>query len=774
MPAAAPVYRPYANEVEGQLDFFAQFGIDSDSALRHNTDGIHRGTLLEFKRSISDLNSVLFQAVKYLSKLRVRGADVPAHILLVDLEKRVVYRFASADYDAEIHTVYNTAASRDNAGFQRRSEPETVEGYEGPSGARRVATWLQSDELYAIRITPDCVVAWAERYYRENPGATKSDFLRTTSANPGELRRPVHFARQIRPFTGDSYGAFAHILDRLNAKLQKIELGAFYTPDAYVEKATELLRQAIARVPAGNDYVVIDRCAGSGNLERYLTADELSHVIVNTFEEFEYLELVREFGDRVRAVIPPTYVSGAPNRGVLRNGDALSQAFITGEPGEVIREYVEDPTCTIILFENPPYGEVGAIEAQKKEGRKSFGWKASWARAQMSTALKNAGTSADGVKATNDLASVFIWSGFEYYLRQPTDSYVVFSPTKYFKSQNLVTGRRFMGGLLFNRRHFHTKVGAGISVVWWANEPEPDGLSREVYPLDVFDIDRRGRLVAGSANGAAPLRSEVATTAKLLSSLYAPLPDSLATLPGIFCEKNGREAHRATRGRSVQAAEVIGYLVAQSFSFENADLMTQLTRCTPYNGNGFYLTKDNFMSCLPLFVVGRYPAARRWWERGVVNRCADNGDNFSHDADFLKACLIYTSLARHNKCLSFRGSDGVQYQNELCFDQGTLASEEIARHHLTPAEQRLMNQWQTVLKGAKKAKNYNPQLAYGLYQIDVELNTYVERPKARGRGNEKVYDYPALNGDLATLKRMVADYHESVIAPKLWEYGLLK
>ena len=178
----------------------------------------------------------------------------------------------------------------------------------------------------------------------------------------------------------------------------------------------------------------------------------------------------------------------------------------------------------------------------------------------------------------------------------------------------------------------------------------------------------------------------------MLSSLYAPLPETLLTHQGVFSEKNGTEARRTTSGTSVDANEIVGYLIAQAFTFENADLMTQLTRVATYNGNGFYLTRDNYLSKLPLFVVGRYPAARRWWERGVVNRCADNGDNFSHDAEFTKQCLIYTALSRHNKCRSFTGSNKVAYRNELCFDEDTLASEELARRTLTPVEDTLVNQ----------------------------------------------------------------------------------
>lgn len=769
----------YATEAEGQADFFAQFRIDPAVVLGHSTDGICNGNLLEFKLHITDLSATLFQAIKYLSKLRVHGLDVPAHVLLVDLSSAAVYRFAAADYNTEIHEVYRTAASRDNRGFSRRSEPEKVCDYTKPQNAQTVLDWLHNTEVHPIRITADCVVAWAERYYREVPGSTKHTFLATDEAAPGELREPRHFAGRVQPYDGDSYAAFAHILDRLNDKLKKIELGAFYTPPAYVERATELLRKAIERVPAGNDYIILDRCAGTGNLERCLTEEELSHAVLSTIEEFEYLELAREFGDRARAVVPPTYVSGDPALGLLRNGDALSYSFIAGAAGEVIRNYVDDPKYTIILFENPPYAEIAGIEAQKEADRASFGWKASWARKQMAAELRAQADRPDGTKAINDLANIFIWSGFRYYLRQPTDSYVVFAPTKYFKTQRLVDNKRFMGGLLFNRKHFHANVGAGVSVIWWANEPEPElpggATARNEYTLDVFDLTSDGHLVAGSANGVAPTQVVVKTTSTLLSSLYdQKLPATLPTVPGIVCGKDGRETDRKRQINPVHANEIIGYLIAQSSSFENADLQTQLTRCAAYNGHGFYLTRTNFLAKLPLFVVGRYPAAGRWWERGVVNRCADNGDNFSQDTEFLKSCLIYTALSRHNKIRSFHGTDGVDYRNELCLDAGALATCTLANYELTDTEKALLAQWHKVLEQARSTSGYEASKTYGLCQIDVDLNTRHRVAKPNGTGMVTVHDYPILNGDIATLKTMLADYHATVIAPKLWSYGLLK
>lgn len=767
------IYR-YSNEADGQADFFKEFGVDASTALLLNTDGVHNGNLLEFKVAINDVNSVLFQAIKYLARLRINGRNVPANILLVDLNALTVYKFDTRDYVEEIHQTFTSAASRDNKGFRAKGKPVVIKDYLN-TGAQQVVTLLRENEFVPVRITADCVVAWAERFYREVPGSDKEDLLNNdqSKGSLGELKDPRHFAGLIHPYAGDTYAEFSHILDRLNDKLKKIELGAFYTPTAYVLKSHQLLREAIARVPAGNDYVIIDRCAGTGNLQRGLTEDELSHCIVGTYEEFEYLELAREFGQRVRAVIPPTYKAGDPKLGLLLNGDALSDRFVLGVPGpdgvrvpNVIQQYLDDPKCTVILFENPPYAEVAGMEAQKSVGRDSFGWKSSYVKDQMSDELAKRGD----VKAVNELSNLFIWSAFRYYLRQPTDSYVVFSPPKYFKQHHLVQ-KRFLRGFLFNRRHFHATKDAGVSVILWSNEDET---GREEFPLEPFDLDRKTKeLVPGARHkddpGPAPI--VVKTTHKLLSTLY-DLRTKPTDEPGIVCEMNGLEANRAVRGNPIWGPDIVGYLVAQKFSFENTDLSTLLTVAAQYNGNGFYLRADNYLTKLPLFAVGRYPSEGRYWVRGVVNRNADNGDNFSHDDEFLKACLLFTSLAYHNKVRSFTGSDGRDYRNELCLDADTLASRDLASFQLTGQEKDLVEQWQKVRDLASTTKNHVAGRSYGVYQIDQELNT-TQRVLV-GRDLKTIYDYPQLNGEIKTLKAMTMQYHADAVAPKCWEYGLLK
>ncbi|GEO78951.1 hypothetical protein [Companilactobacillus mindensis] len=68
----------YVDEREGQIDFFENFRIDykNNEVLIDDTDGVWNGNILEFKLNIENLNKTLFQAIKYLSKLRIKGIPV--------------------------------------------------------------------------------------------------------------------------------------------------------------------------------------------------------------------------------------------------------------------------------------------------------------------------------------------------------------------------------------------------------------------------------------------------------------------------------------------------------------------------------------------------------------------------------------------------------------------------------------------------------------------------------------------------------------------------
>ena len=91
--------RQYIIEKEGQIDFFKTFRIDyeNNNVLIEDTDGVWNGNLLEFKLNINDVSKTLFQAIKYLSKMRVKGISIPKNILLISLNEEVCYVFNSVN-----------------------------------------------------------------------------------------------------------------------------------------------------------------------------------------------------------------------------------------------------------------------------------------------------------------------------------------------------------------------------------------------------------------------------------------------------------------------------------------------------------------------------------------------------------------------------------------------------------------------------------------------------------------------------------------------------
>ena len=256
--------KKYNIEKEGQQDFFDNFHIDYQgdaSVLVDNTDGVYHGNILEFKLNISNTGKVLLQAIKYLSKMRIKGESVPARILLVDLNAAKVYVYRSADYIEDIQKVYVGAASKGNDTFAKNVSPAAVYDYSEMTGASAVQKILKNKEDWYIPIDIDenCIVGWAERYYRELPTASKGDFLGDGKGRlnlKGEIRDPKHFAGLINPYTEETNEKFKYLMDCLNDRLSKKDLGAFYTPEPYARKAAELVEKAVARVPEGNDYII--------------------------------------------------------------------------------------------------------------------------------------------------------------------------------------------------------------------------------------------------------------------------------------------------------------------------------------------------------------------------------------------------------------------------------------------------------------------------------------------------------------------------------------
>ena len=759
----------YITEREGQIEFYQTFlplidpSLNLDDILADDNDGVLNGNLLEFKLRVKDLNAVLFQCVKYLSALRVKGKPIPANILIVDLNGEQAYLYKSADYLTDIEKVYSGGASKSNSGFVGNAYNQKYD-YSKPLDASKLIAVLKSSEWTKIHIDENCIIGWATAYYKTVPTARKEDFIGDDTGKHktiGEIRKPSVFASYIIPYTGQSNVRFQYLMDKLNDTLQKKNLGAFYTPEVYAEKSHELLRMAIDRVPEGNDYVIIDRCAGTGNLEKTLTDEELSHCILSTVEYYEYKVLQELLGSKVRHIIPPIEADDTFNAGLVRGADALSQEYIENP---VIKQYIDDTNCTIILFENPPYAETTSIEwHKKKESKKSTQWKNSYVVSEMKKTIKGA--------TSNELGNAFIWSGIKYYLRQATDSYIVYSPVKYWKAQYLVD-RKYLGGFAYNRRWFHTNIDACVMVALWANEFW-DGDS---FELDGYDIDKNtGELVYAGKKKKKKIHTLYSKT------YYDHRTSSSDSKDGIVLSLDGMEVRHDIKVRIDPRffSDMLGYMVADGSGFDNPDTHSSLLVAGRYNGNGFYVHKDNYLEKLPMFAASRYITYNRaWTERARIMKSGDGATRFNSDVksgkldQWLRKCLLFTCLEMQNHMRTFTGSDGRFYRNELCLDTtngDTLASVDLSKLNADETEKQLLAQWNNLLAEAKKTAEYDSSLTYGVYQIFADIDK-----SDKDEDGNTVWKNIEVHSALQTLKSLVKDYYNKEIVPTLFEYEFLK
>jgi hypothetical protein len=742
----------YLTEIEKQREFYKHIRINPD--LRNNTDGVYKGNLFENKLNIDNIDQVLFQAIKYASRIRERGEKLPANIILNDLTEETAYIFQSKDLLTDIEEVYFGAASKNNDGFYTKAKPQKI-NYSNNTGLRCLLEVIGDEKYTPYHVDYNNILGLSWAYYKVKQD--KDGFLKGADA---EIRRPTILKDRIIPYAEPDNFEFEAIMDCLNPTFLQRELGAYYTPPAYANKMHEMLIRAIEEVPKGMDYAIIDRCAGVGNLEKGLPDHVLSHCILSTIEPNEYQILRWKYADKSAVVIP--------------NRDALAYDVIPAKTdgaghttNDYVRKRVSDPNCVIILVENPPFSEAGAGGVQTS-GKKENKWKESFVYGEMKKDLKKA--------TLNDLANLFIWSGFKYYLTKSTDSYILYAPIKCWSFQHVVN-KQFKDGFLGNRRHFHAKLNAAISCIWWQNED--DGSLRELS-LVPYDIDKKGRYVPADK----PVTIKRAQT--LLSSAYEKRVFA-DDQDGILCEKNGKEVcgDRKERCKPIFNDNIVAYLVSHGFSIDRKH--AYLVRCGIWDGHGFFVRSDNFVEKLPLFVAAVFPYDK-WWKADVYAKTYDGEKQHLSDKDFLKKCLLYTGLSQKNKCRSFQGSDGRFYRNELCFHgEDTLASRAMkdfeisGLYGLDSTEKALMGYWKDVLREAANTDEYKETIKqyghtkYGLWQIMEEINLKVPSGQKNRYGKDIMKrKYPSLNTEIDKLKNALKKYYELDIIPRLFYYELIK
>lgn len=188
----------YILERDGQLDFYKVFlprvnpALDIDEILADNNDGVINGNLLEFKLHVTDLNAVLFQCIKYLSALRVKGKPVPANILIIDVNAATLWLYRSAPYLSDIEKLYFGSASKDNSGFIG-CNAETVLHFDKPLDVESIVTLLKECNYTKIHIDENCIVGWAMSFTKQYQWRGKKISLvmiQASTKQSGKLENP--------------------------------------------------------------------------------------------------------------------------------------------------------------------------------------------------------------------------------------------------------------------------------------------------------------------------------------------------------------------------------------------------------------------------------------------------------------------------------------------------------------------------------------------------------------------------------------------------------
>ena len=411
----------YGTELEGMIEFWNEVEpslkhpyVINDNKYVCNTDGRTVGCLVEFKLDALDEAKNLDQMKRYIKAYNTRAIYIPKYGLLVSINMRE-YKY----FDMETGSKIKEGSWKDSSDLANLIDIDNTQN-----------GWIDSESL----------ISYSDYYYGCNTTKKSKDNFIAELANPSFLK--------IKPYIWNETGDMEKsLLDQIGPNALKKRLGAFFTPDYAVKKSTEYLREVIKSQPDDN-YVIVDRCCGTGNLEKLLTDNELSHCILNTLVFAEWNTLNGLYGGR--CIILPKDASSLQADGTLEDGDALSEKFCNDLKSAIGGRRT-------IFMENPPYAEPQA-EATRS-GNTSKGTMKNFITERMKKDSNVKG------KASTDLANKFIWSVFNYF---NCNNYIVYSPIKYWKSQHLID-KKLLNGVIVNREDFHA-TEAGISLISWKNE----------------------------------------------------------------------------------------------------------------------------------------------------------------------------------------------------------------------------------------------------------------------------------------------------------------
>lgn len=243
--------------------------------------------------------------------------------------------------------------------------------------------------------------------------------------------------------------------DRMNEKYVQKEQGAFFTPPQYVKISTQYVKNAIeqSKKDGYDNYVIVDRCSGVGNLESQFEEEIYSHLILGTINEAEAFTANIRFGELA-------------NVNVI---DALSEEGVIYYKNK-IKEFIEKnkvKKLAVIFLENPPYTQLNSNK-DGGTGKSTTQYEKTWVHNQME-------------KGGQDLDEQFVFSAFKYF---DIYSYIHYGPIKIWKTRHLID-KEVKEAYLCNRKYFNAGEAA-VPLIHWTNKDKENEILE-------FDSDLGGK-----------------------------------------------------------------------------------------------------------------------------------------------------------------------------------------------------------------------------------------------------------------------------------------
>lgn len=685
----------YKSEIEGMQDFWQELEILPDYTC--NTDGKINGILFEMKLEIKSYPEVEKQIKRYIRAYNATAMPIPSKAIALDINQRK-------------YNLYNISTNKNgDTSLQKIKEDCWTNATDFKDLIE--STLNQHSKGW---ICEESIVSYNNKYCMKYKNASKEK-VKLEFINPQELYiYPFDWDTQlsIEMTDREQNNWLTFNMNMLGCSLLKKQLGAYFTPDKYVKISTKYLKECIEKIKQdGFDYLIIDTSAGTGNLEKFFETEWLERTILNTYDYTEWTTLKGIYEGRVKMIIPHTN-KHRNEKGLLKDGDALSKQF-----NDYLQDWIEKNVnrskCKIIMLENPPFAEP---QGNASKGQKTFSVKDIYIYKEMAKhkfAKKN---------ANRDLANMFIWKAFNII---KTDYYILYSPIKYWKSQQIVD-KTFIQGHCCNRKYFNASEGC-ITLILWENKNKKNNSLKLTN-----DFDDKTIILKHFKNP-----SELLEDTKQQPFVY------LFNLSNIPKSDNGK-------------------------------LVNNIGAYAKYckTQKAYKLAEDNILEQLPLWVANCYEC-KDYTEMDVIMKSADGGTKYQEDKKFLQKCFIWSCITNKNVCIS-----NENVINQFCLYQDTRADKILKTMTLDKADKEILSSWNKLLIKVKTKPEYQSNYKYGLYQIEKDINIDIESGRKDKTGKMVMVKKYNNSGDVDDLvkqiKKQLIDYRGDYIEEKLFQYELLK